>query len=229
LGLLGLGWWLLKTWRLAAPANLWPLLLLFPLGVHSMLEMPYTYAYFLWPALLLLGAWSGRTQHYKSTPANTVPKASHTDRWHGVVNWGFQGFYVAWGLVVVVSYSQVENALREVRFSLAQFQGAPTHTAPDAGVLTHFEDALWALQLRPTSALSQLDMLRLERTTRRFNWHAIHARWVVALVYHERYEEVQKHLELIHNLFGPVMHQEMVSLLANKGLTDSRFRGVGLP
>lgn len=215
--------WLLKTWRLAGSGRCWPVLMVTPLAVHSQLEMPYAYAYFLWPALVLLGGWTGRTW------GSAAPDLSHTPRRAAWLAWSTWGAFVALGLAVVVSYAQVEQAFRDTRFAMGKFQGAGAPTTPETGLLTHMEDALWALQLEPREALPDADMQRLERTAQRFSWQAVHARWVVALVYQERYTEAAAHLQLIAHLFGPVMHQEMLTMLAQKGETDGRFRRFGSP
>jgi O-antigen ligase len=148
----GLAVWGWSAFRkLHAPAELLLLMPLMVLGGHAMLEYPFEYGYFLWPAGLLIGVLHVRLG-FRSWP------------------WGAGAWLIApWvGLalyagVAMRDYAKVEDNYRAWRFEMARVGALPPAPPPELLVLPQLETMLWALRAPMSAASSNKDVDRFRR------------------------------------------------------------------
>ncbi|MBN9411696.1 MAG: O-antigen ligase C-terminal domain-containing protein [Burkholderiales bacterium] len=123
--------WLLRCLRvLRAPENVVVLMAVLVLAVHSMVEFPLQYGYFLWPAGLLVGALNVRANF----PAKT---------------WGHRallaGICLACGaftLAAIRDYVVAEASFRSWRFHVARIGSVAPEPIPSLAVLPQIESVL---------------------------------------------------------------------------------------
>ena len=119
------------------------------LGVHSMLEFPLHYAYFLLPMGLIAGA---------TQSAWNLPSIFQTTRWHLLFI-----ISIALGACVVSirDYLKVENSYYGLRF---EAQGIPTSipaTPPQVWALSHFTDYFLLVRDIPSEGRTEADLDRM--------------------------------------------------------------------
>lgn len=119
--------------------------------IHSLLEFPQNYAYFLLPAGLMMGALD--TMH----PVRTV---THMRRWVAVTLLCVGAGLTSW---IAVEYNMAERSLERVRFERNRVGPSRNSKAPDLVMLTQLREFLRFLRLRTDTAVSpeQLRTMRM--------------------------------------------------------------------
>lgn len=170
------------------------LLVVLPWAVHTMLELPHAYSYFLVPVGMLLGLFEIRT-------------AAPEDRsWH-VAPWAVHA--AAAGLVVMLGalameYAAVEEDFRVNRFENRRLGQTPAaYVYPDLKLLTQFQDMLRAMRLRAAPGMAADDVAVLVRSARRLTWAPLEFRAALALGLNGQPDTARRHLLVIKTLFGP--------------------------
>ncbi|OYU45141.1 MAG: hypothetical protein CFE44_09075 [Burkholderiales bacterium PBB4] len=186
------GVWCARRLRHVRGASDWyAFALLIPFGLHSMLEFPFAYAYFLLPACFAIGMLdAGR--------ANCV--AIQVSR--GVTI----ALGVAWILVGAVSvrdYLLAEEDFRIARFeALRMGKTAENYERPRLLVLTQLEAMNNATRVVPTPGMS-IDAIESLRTAAlHYPWTAIQNRYAQALALNGNIPEAQRQLKVIRAMHG---------------------------
>lgn len=122
----GLAWWAVLRLRQCADGATFALwLALAFLGVHSLVEFPLQYAYFLLPAGLIVGTIEAR--------ANAADSGVRVPRW---AYFGVWSALTALLTVIVIEYFQLEESVRRARMVEARYIGARSHAfVPDIHIL----------------------------------------------------------------------------------------------
>lgn len=210
----GLGW-LWWSWRRRPVAErLWPLVLLLPLAVHSMLEMPFAYAYFLFPAAMVLGSWHAMGDPVPAAGSiGAMREKTPTLPWRAAW-WTLCAAYTALCALVAWEYTRVEEDFRIARFENMRIGQTPAdYERPRFIVLTQLGDALAAMRLRAQPGMAAEDIQLLQRASRRYPWAPLHFRLTLALALNGQPEAAKQRLHLMHNLHGPEMHREALANL----------------
>lgn len=198
--------WLLKLWKgQKEPQGFLLIALLLPLAVHSMLELPFAYAYFLFPAGLLLGMLSANLHGLSASVPLTVASRRLYASGVGLLLIAFSVLVIALGW----EYQQVEEDFRVVRFENMRVGQTPLeYEAPELHLLTQWGAVLYAMRMRAEPGMSLQDMERLKVATKRFSWAPLHFRYALALGLNEQAPQAAEQMALIKNLFGPTMYRE---------------------
>lgn len=173
--------------------------LLAPLAAHSMLEFPLAYAYFLFPAGLILGLLDAHTQSEK-------PQQWSAPRWLMIM-----GISVYATLVAVMGYEyiQVEEDFRVARFENRNIGMTPTnYELPRINVLTQLSEVLFAMRLRAEAGMPETDLARLSKSSKRYSWAALHFRNALALGLNDQPKAAAEQMQVIKALFGPKIYDE---------------------
>lgn len=147
-----LGWWLIRSLCAVNHADdALLLLLVITVGVHSMLELPLHYGYFLWPTGFVIGILNVRLGHRS---------------W----SWGgaplLAGLWLACALalgLIVRDYLLAEEEYRITRFEALRVGRTPDGPRPEMWVLTQMTDLMWIARAQATAGMSPQDLDRLER------------------------------------------------------------------
>lgn len=171
---------------------------LLPLAVHTQLELPHAYAYFLVPAGLLLGVFDAATRGEREALAVPVSLV-------GALALGWAVLLGALGY----EYAQAEEDFRINRFENRNLGTTPGgYEPPRLLMLTQLGDMLAAMRLRAGRAMPAEDLETLVRVSRRYTWAPLQFRTALALGLNGRAHEAEEQLRVIRDLFPKDVVQE---------------------
>lgn len=175
------------------------LFMLAPFCVHSMLELPHAYAYFLVPVGILIGVVASRTRDPDES-ALAVPRALLAT---------VAASFIALLGALLVEYAAVEEDYRVNRFENRKLGRTPDeYVVPNLRLLTQFESLLQAMRLRATRGMTSADLDTLVSAARRYTWAPLEFRAALALALNGRPHEARWHLEIIKAMFPSEIYEE---------------------
>lgn len=198
----GIRWLMVRWLRVRSATGVLLFAWLLPVGVHSMLEFPFAYAYLLFPAGILLGMIDSATEN-----SETVATISgRTMRWLvGLMLLVYSLLVPALGW----EYQKIEEDFRVARFENRRIGQTPVdYSVPELHLLTQWGTVLRAMRLRAEPGMSPSDLLTLRLASQRFSWGALHFRYAMALALNGQPEQAAMQMQLIKNMFGPEMYEE---------------------
>jgi len=209
-------------WRRARDANqLLPwygLAVALPLGLHSMLEYPFAYAYFLAPAMLLLGGVEA-TAGGKGFARIGVKAVGAALLLSTVV--------LAWS---VVEYLGIEEDFRVARFQASRIGSPPVgHERPKVVLFDQLGVLLDVSRITPAPNMSAQDMEVARRAALYYPWTATQSRYAMALALNGNPEEAARQLQVIRRLWGEKQYQAMKDHIADKATQYPQLRRLSLP
>lgn len=193
-------WWILRTIRrIANGRQVWLMGVTIPIFVHSMLEFPFAYAFFLFPLAAFLGAL-----HALQSP--TSFRICTGPRWIAFTS--LSAFALACG-GVVVEYMQAEEDMRVMRFELRNVGSKPIdYAAPQLTLLTQLDEMLKLGRVQPRRGMSPSELQRWGDANRALSWATLHLKYVVALALNDREDEANRELRVLKNLYGPMTYRQ---------------------
>lgn len=175
------------------------LFMLMPFGIHSMLELPHAYSYFLVPAGALFGVVASRTRS-ATERAWSVPRP--------VIALAGTSFVVLLGMLAL-EYTAIEEDFRVNRFENRRLGSTPTdYEVPHPRFLTQFEGLLHAMRLRATPGMKAEDVDILVASSHRYTWAPLQFRAALALGLNGHPAEARGNLEVIKAMFHPSIYEE---------------------
>src|SRR5665647_217322 len=165
------GVWL---WRRATAANqLLPwycLAVAIPLAVHSTVEYPFAYAYFLAPVMFLLGVMEASLG---------VPPVFRLKRPIAVAALFVTSAFLLWS---AVEYFRIEEDFRVVRFEALHIGQTPaSYHKPDVVLLTQLGALLEGGRISPRPGMSADELLLAKNVALHYPWTATQNRYALAL------------------------------------------------
>lgn len=174
------------------------LAMIMPVAIHSLLEFPFAYVYFLLPIMMCVGHIAGQTQ---KTQSMQVPVSLAT-----IVLLMF-ALGVAW---TTKEYLAAEEDYRVARFEALNVGQTPKeYDRPQIFLLTQLDALLTATRERPKPGMTheQLDLLR--RVAAKYPWSALQNRYAVALALNGKGDEAIKQLRVIKSMHGNEHYQKI--------------------
>ncbi|NBW49686.1 MAG: hypothetical protein EBR49_06270 [Betaproteobacteria bacterium] len=169
--------------------------MLLPIGIHSMLEFPYAYAYFLIPACFLVGIL-----HSQGTIARTSVLGKVAV---GVLT----AFAMSSGAWMAYEYVLLEEDFRIARFEAMRIGNTPsTYDIPDIRLLTQLQAMSLAARIKPTSKMERNDIENLKNVAQRFPATGLQNRYALALALNDNRVESLRQLGVIKSMQGPVTY-----------------------
>lgn len=189
-----------------------------PLGLHSMLEYPFAYAYFLAPVMLLLGAVEATAGG--KILARIGIKAVGTALLVSTV-------VLAWS---VVEYLEIEEDFRVARFQASRIGSPPVgHQRPKVVLFDQLGVLLDVSRITPAPNMSAQDMEVVKRAALYYPWTATQSRYAMALALNGNQEEAARQLQVIRRLWGEKQYQAMKEHIAEKATQYPQLRRLSLP
>lgn len=195
--------------------------LLIPLLIHSLLEYPHAYAYFLVPAGIILGSIDALSVGTISTVASV--------RKRFVV-----GFIIIWLLVpsaILCEYIKAEEDFRVNRFENRNIGATPNeYTIPNLQLLTQLGALSKAMRLRAEPNMKLEDIELLLSVSRRYTWAPLQFRTALALGLNGQYQASAHQLLIIKSMFAEDIYVEAKDNFIK--LRDARYpdlRHVDIP
>lgn len=169
-----------------------------PVAVHSMLEFPFTYAYFLVPVMLLLG---------------TLEATSGVRPWLHV---GARTAAVALlllsvlGLWSVVEYLNIEEDFRVARFESMRIGQTPTaYERPQVHLLTQLGALLEDARIIPKPGMSTSELELAKKVALRYPWPATQNRYALSLALNGNPEEAIRQMRVMRAMHGEKTYSEI--------------------
>ncbi len=210
-------WWILRTIRnLKNPIDFVLFAVTIPFLVHSMVEFPFAFAYFLFPIAGIFGFLHARQMpmlfrvtEVASTAKKLVPIA------------GLVGFAVICGLVAR-EYFAAEEDFRVMRFEMRKVGARPiNHQVPQLVLLTQLDDLLKMGRLRPTRSMPTIEIEHLRKASSSRHWGALSIKYVIALGLNGQTDEATRQLRNIKNLYGEDFYRAAADEL--RKLRDEKY------
>lgn len=162
-----------------------------PVAVHSMLEFPFAYAYFLAPVMLALGALEA------SLGIQPLIRVSMRV---------FSGMLLVVSVAMawsVVEYFEIEDDFRVARFEMLRVGQTPAdHVRPKMIVLTQLGALVDVVRAVPGPGMSSDDLDLIRRVALHYPWSATLTRYALALSLNGNPEEGARQMEVIRHMFG---------------------------
>ena len=184
-------WCVTRLWLCSQLHAVYAVACLLPMAVHSMLEYPFAYAYFLIAAGLMIG----------------VVEAAHVPAKTFVLNmrwaWGFFALWVSIGSYLTVEYFSIEEDFRVVRFeNLNLGRTEATYQIPRVWMISHLAAMLKARRqiIEPNMRTSDLENLRT--VSQRFADNIPRFRYALALALNGDDVGANHQLAMIRGMFG---------------------------
>jgi O-antigen ligase len=169
-----------------------------PFGLHSLLELPFAYAYFLVPVMLLVGVLEARL---------AATWVFSLRRWIAGCAWVVLAVAFVWS---VREYIAIEEDFRVARFEAARIGHTPSeYQRPPIMLLTQLSAALEVVRIVPRPDMASETIERMRRVALRFPWPATQSRYALVLVLNGNPDEAIRQLKVIRAQHGALMYKEV--------------------
>ena len=198
--------WLLRRARAVQTAHSWYLFgVVLPLGIGSLLEFPYAYAYFLAPVFFALGMLEGEL---RCRPIVSLPTRA------AVLPFLVVSLLLMWS---VVEYIDVEEDVRVVRFEALRIGRTPeNYTLSHSFLLTHLSSLAASTRIVPVPGMSVEQISTLKNVALRYPWTATRFRYATALALNGDQPEALRQLQVQRVLQGEKNYLTLINLLGEK-------------
>jgi len=179
---------------------------LLPIAVHSLLEFPFAYAYFLISAGFFVGIVEAGHVSAKTVAVKV--------RWLWMVLciWSGIGGYMAY------EYFQIEEDFRIVRFENLRVGATPDgYEAPNVWMLSHMAAMLKAARQVPAPDMPKADLDNLRQVSDRFAYGAIRFKYAQALGLNGDPAGATRQLQIIHGMYGDFFYRACKEELTRLG------------
>jgi len=201
--------WLMR--RIRATNSLLPwygLAVALPLILHSMLEYPHAYAYFLAPVMFLLGAVEAAIPLGSNFRIDAKPVA-----------------VIFLTTIVILAWSAIEYLKIEEDFRLARYQalriGSPSHEyqRPRVFFFNQLDSISNAARITPTPNMSFNEMQIIRQAAQRYPWSATQYRYALALALNGDPIEGARQLQVLRRMWGEKMYGRLKTQIAELATT----------
>ncbi|MDI1240271.1 MAG: Wzy polymerase domain-containing protein [Polaromonas sp.] len=198
---LAVGIWLWR--RVRSTARLLPwycLALILPVGIHSMFEFPFAYAYFLVPVMLAAGALDGLIE---TKPVIRMGVWTAASLLLGL------SIVAAWS---VAEYVAVEEDFRIVRFEDLRIGKTPTdYERPNVVLLTQLAALLDGARITPKPNMTDQELALAKNVALRYPWTATQNRYALSLALNGSPGEAVRQLRVMKAMHGEKRYREIKS------------------
>lgn len=192
------GWWTLRRLSRAREATGFHALAIgLPVAVHSFVEFPFAYAYFLFPVALLAGiARALEADVPRSAPASgraLVPLAAAWLALAGAIAW---------------EYIDVEEDFRFVRFESMRVGKTPdSHVPPVLRLNDQMGSMLKVARLKPAAGMDEATIEEARKVSRRFPWAPLSLRYAAILLANGRTAEADAQMRIVRGMYGETYYR----------------------
>lgn len=201
-------WW---AWSRMRRSNnvptLYALAMLLPVAVHSLLEFPFAYAYFLIAAGLLVGVVEGNRAAAglggkSAPPVAPVPPVWRRSAWALLAGMALIGNYLSY------EYLLIEEDFRVARFENLRVGKTPAdYERPPIYLGTQLAALLAALRTPASPGMSAVQIDNLRQVTLRFAYQPLAYRYALALGLNGDAAAASRQMLVVKRVFGPAYYQ----------------------
>jgi len=191
--------WLWRRMRSARQLAPWYCLaLIVPVAVHSMLEFPFAYAYFLVPVMFAVGALDGSLGIKPAFRLGVKPALTMLLVTTGLMAWS------------VVEYVAIEEDFRIVRFEALRIGSTPaSYQRPHVVLLTQLDALLHGGRIVPKPGMSADELELARKVALRFPWPATQNRYAQSLALNGNPDEAIRQLLVMRALHGDAAYAQV--------------------
>jgi hypothetical protein len=212
LGLM-LWWFFSRAWRVASLPAVAAFTALLPIAIHSQLEFPFAYGYFLVTAGILVGF----VEAHLSPSAKTIALSTGVLLGTALL-WGLTGLFATW------EYIQAEEDFRVVRFEGLKMGTTPVgYEPPKIYLLTQLGTMLEAARLQPHPDMSASEIETLRVVARRFPFGSLGYRYALALALNGQLGQAQQQLQVMRGMYGERYYRAVLQDLRERQAQDPRL------
>lgn len=184
--------WMMRRLKLSTALLPWYCIaLILPMGVHSMLEFPFAYAYLLVPVMLAVGVLE---RSLFATQVILVPRLAALS---GLL---IAGFMMFWS---VIEYVKIEEDFRIARFEALRIGDTPSnYERPKIHLLTQLDALLEGSRLVPSRDMSTERIELSRKVAMRFPWTAVQNRYALSLALNGQQTEAIRQLKVMRAMHG---------------------------
>lgn len=207
--LLGIAWWLLRAAIRVKTERQWVLMAAaVPVLIHSMLEFPFAYAYFLFPCAALLGMLA--TQQEQARDRTWFLRAGFARLLSGAVLGLFAGIS-GWA---AYEYSIAEEDFRVMRFEMRKVGQRPVgHEPANLLLLDQLGEMLQLGRILPSPGMPERDIQRFRVASDNTMWATAQMRYAVALGLNGRPDEATQELRKLRDFYGDRSYAQARNLI----------------
>jgi O-antigen ligase len=193
------GGWLWRRVRAANQLLSWYCLaVVLPVAVHSMLEFPFAYAYFLVPVMFVLGVLEGAVASKPALSIGVRPAA---------LLLSVASLIGAWS---VVEYVSIEEDFRVARFEALRVGQTPSdYQRPTIVLLTQLSALLDGARILPKPGMKADELALAKNVALRYPWTATQNRYALSLALNGDPEEAIRQLRVMRALHGEGTYEEI--------------------
>lgn len=175
---------------------------LLPVAVHSMVEYPFAYSYFLLTAGLMAGIVEASQRGIHTIRLNL--------RWVACA----QAVWFVLGSYMVYEYLLIEEDFRIVRFENLRIGQTPAeYKVPDVWMFSHMASMLKAGRQQAVPGMKPGDLENLRKASLRFPYGALGLRYALALGLNGDPAGATRQMAVVRGMYGEYYYQAAVSVL----------------
>jgi O-antigen ligase len=215
-----LQYWLgLQAFRSKSATAVYLLIAILGVFTHALVEYPLSYAYFLFPVALMMGALNQHTRPQQ--------RLSVSGRWA----WGASVLAIALLTVAVAEYMQVEDNTRTLRFETARIgSGRIESAAPDLLLLTQWREYLRFARAEAKPGMSDTELNWMHQVAERFPYSTSQFRSALAHGLNGDPEEAAEELRRLCSMHTVRRCQEQLSAWHELATTKyPQLNGISMP
>jgi O-antigen ligase len=188
-------WFVVRIRQIGSLLSWFLIALLVPIGIHSVLEFPFAYAYFLVPTGLVIGLLEH--EHKKQARYQIgMPLCA--------------GVLLAWmtiGAITLNDYLQAESDFRVARFEALRVGEPPTdYQRPRMLLLDQMDAMIRATRMVPRPGMYEEEIGILRMASRQYPWTAIQNRYALALALNGDIVEAGRQLKVMRAMHGEKLY-----------------------
>ncbi len=203
--LMGLmAWWLLRaTLRVTSARQLLLLAAALPIMMHSLVEFPFAFAYFLFLAAWLLGSLAALQPGVRGVVSSAQIHIAKFAYMTGVL--AFAGV----SLWVAREYLEIEEDYRVLRFEMRNVGTTPQgYAVPSPVLLNHLGAILHLGRVKPHPGMSRQELDDMKRLNRNYNWATLQLNYALALALNGQAEQAEEEMKSLRQHYGEASYQQ---------------------
>ena len=195
-------WFVSRAHRINEVAAIYGMAVLVPITVHSMVEYPFAYSYFLLAAGLMIGIVEGLHIGGQTFKFNLRLAGLALALWSSI------------GTYVTYEYLLVEEDFRIVRFeNLRIGQTPPEYRAPDIWMLSQMSAMLTAARQQALPKMTADEIENLRKASLRFPYGSLSLRYALALGLNGDPVSATRQMAIVKGMYGDFYYQSAVNTL----------------
>lgn len=184
------------------PTVFWLFCGVIPFVVHSLLEFPFAYAYFIFPVMWVLGRLRGASA--------SISQGVYVKQ----INISILMVFSLLGFQVFREYMAVEEDFRVMRFEIRQVGQRPSdYQSPDIKILNQLEAILVWGRFTPHADMKRTDAEEVCKAASVENWAALQVKCAVSLYLTQDKVEAIKKFRLIGAIHGREVYTNAIDYL----------------